>query len=93
MSAVSEIAILSRLLEAANAPLSAEAARCLLAISFTEEDRERMNELAEKARAGTISAEERDEADSYERAGHVLSLLKSKARKALKQAKKPKAGS
>jgi hypothetical protein len=86
MSGVSEIAILSRLLDASDTPLSPEGARSILALRFPEADLKRMSELAEKARAGTLTAEERDEADSYERAGHVVSVLKSKARKALKVA-------
>jgi hypothetical protein len=93
MSAVSEITILSRLLDAGKACLSPEAARSLLAIRFTEADRDRMRQLAAKARAGTLTPEERDEAESYERAGHVISLLQSKARKALKGGKPGKAGS
>jgi hypothetical protein len=42
-----------------------------------------MDELAEKARQGSLSPEERAEADSYERVGHFVSLLKSKARRSL----------
>ena len=40
-----------------------------------------MHELAEKARAGTLTVEEHVEMDNYERVGHLLSLMKSKARK------------
>ncbi|MGH9753369.1 MAG: hypothetical protein ACREA2_11355 [Blastocatellia bacterium] len=45
-----------------------------------------MHELAEKARGGVLTLEEHIEMDNYERVGHVLSLMKSKARKALKKA-------
>ena len=38
-----------------------------------------MHELAEKARACTLSLEEHIEMDNYERVGQVLSLMKSKA--------------
>jgi hypothetical protein len=84
MSAVSDIAILSRLLDAGEEPLSPEAARSILALRFTEEDRLKMDLLAAKARAGTLTAERRQEADSYERAGEMLALLKSKARRTLR---------
>jgi len=46
-----------------------------------------MHVLAEKARAGALSLEEHIEMDNYERVGHVLSLMKSKARKSLKKAR------
>jgi hypothetical protein len=46
-----------------------------------------MHELAEKARAGTLTLEEHIEMDNYERVGHVLSLMKSKARKKLRATK------
>jgi len=44
-----------------------------------------MHALANKARAGILTLEEQIELDNYERVGHVLSLMKSKARKALKK--------
>jgi hypothetical protein len=59
-------------------------ARGFLRLSFPEEDRRRMNELAEKASLGTLTAGEQEEVDSYERVGHLLPLLKSKARRSLK---------
>jgi hypothetical protein len=43
-----------------------------------------MNDLSEKAREGTLTAQEQVEIDNYERAGHVLSLLKLRARRSLK---------
>jgi hypothetical protein len=44
-----------------------------------------MTDLAKKASAGTLTLEEHIELDNYERVGHVLSLMKAKARKALKK--------
>lgn len=44
-----------------------------------------MQALAEKARDGSLTIEEHIEMDNYERVGHVLSLMKSKARKSLKK--------
>jgi hypothetical protein len=43
-----------------------------------------MRELSAKAREGTLSAAEQMEINNYERVGHVLSLMKSKARRSLK---------
>jgi hypothetical protein len=53
-----------------------------------EQDRARMEALAEKARAGTLTTEEQVELDAYERVGHFLSLLKSKARISLSQSRR-----
>ncbi|MEW6212035.1 MAG: hypothetical protein AB1631_27010 [Acidobacteriota bacterium] len=46
-----------------------------------------MRDLSEKARAGTLRSSERLEMDVYERVGHSLSLMKSKARRVLKRAR------
>ena len=79
-----ELALWNRLFEPSNATLSPGIAQYLLALRFPPSDLDRMNELAEKARAGELSLEEQIELDDYERVGHVLSLLKSKARLRLK---------
>jgi hypothetical protein len=44
-----------------------------------------MHELAEKARSGELTDEERLEADGYERVSSLLGILQSKARLSLKQ--------
>jgi hypothetical protein len=84
MPGTSEVDILRRALEADEGTLSAPAARSLLAIHFARADQDRMSVLSEKAREGTLTAEEQVEIDNYERAGHVLSLLRLKARRSLK---------
>lgn len=84
ISPPSEGDIWTRLLGPGAADIPPEAARFLLGLSFGEEDNARMHELAAKARAGTLTPAERDETASYERAGALLSLLKAKARLALK---------
>jgi uncharacterized protein YnzC (UPF0291/DUF896 family) len=81
----SEAALWGRLLDPIGTELSPEAARYLLALRFPQPDIDRMHELAEKARASTLTLEEHIELDNYERVGHVLSLMKSKARQALKK--------
>jgi hypothetical protein len=81
----SETALWGRLLDPVSTTLSPEAARYLINLRFPQSDVDRMQELAEKARAGTLTLEEHIEMDNYERVGHVLSLMKSKARQSLKQ--------
>jgi uncharacterized protein YnzC (UPF0291/DUF896 family) len=82
---VSEAALWGRLLDPVGADLSPEAARYILNLQFPQSDVDRMQALAEKAREGNLTIEEHIEMDNYERVGHVLSLMKSKARKSLKK--------
>ncbi len=79
-----EAAILSRLVDPETPSFSAEVARSILDIKFSQEDVDRMHELLDKANDGTITAAEQDESNSYERIGHLLGLLQSKARISLK---------
>ena len=67
--------------------LTPGAARALLQFQFSERDHARMDELSTKARAGTLSAEEQAELDTFERLGCVLDIVHSEARRPLK--KKP----
>ncbi|MBM4255660.1 MAG: hypothetical protein FJ147_07160 [Deltaproteobacteria bacterium] len=78
--------ILSRAIQPAEGNLPIEAARSILHFRLSPTDSDRVNDLATKARAGTLSAEERAELDEYERITGLLELLQSKARLSLKQA-------
>jgi hypothetical protein len=82
-----DLAIMDRVVAPDQPDLSPDVARGFLRLSFRDEDRRRMNELAEKAGLGTVTSEEQAELDSYERVGHLLSVLKSKARRSLHDAK------
>ncbi len=81
----SELAIFGRLIKADKGDLSRELARYVLTFGFGEEDQARMRELAERNQAGALSAEEQDELQNYVKAGHLLALLHSKARKSLQR--------
>jgi hypothetical protein len=72
--------ILARVIVPGRPELTKQTAKMLLALDFPPEDRERMNRLAAKARDGELTDDEQHEIDAYERVGHILSLLKSKAR-------------
>jgi hypothetical protein len=78
------VAIFSRVLEPDQATLSAAAARALLALGFPPADQDRMRQLSAKAQQGTLTPAEQAEINNYERVGHILSLMKSKARRSLK---------
>ena len=80
-----ESQILSRVILPEEPTVSAEAARSLLLLSFSETDRERMRRLSEKSRQGTVTSEDREWLDGYERIGSLIGLLQSKARISLKR--------
>ena len=80
----SEGAIFSRVLEPEKGTLSAAAAKTILDLDFNQVDKDRMRELSAKAREGILTDEEQAEINNYERVGHILSLMKSKARLSLK---------
>jgi hypothetical protein len=86
MTANTETAILSRLIDPDKTNLSPEAARYILSMDFRSDDRRKMQELSEKAQKGTLDADEQAELDNYVRVGHLLALMQSKARKSLKRA-------
>jgi hypothetical protein len=84
MTTNSEAAIFSRVLEPEKPMLSHDAARSILALDFTTADRERMNTLAAKARAGELTDDENEELDNYVRVGDLLAIMQSKARRSLR---------
>jgi hypothetical protein len=79
-----EAAIISRLTTLDWQSLSPGAAEALLAVGFSQADKDRMNALAAKARAGTLTLDEHAEAEAYSRIGSLLGILKSRARQSLK---------
>ncbi|MBO0701016.1 MAG: hypothetical protein J2P46_21655 [Zavarzinella sp.] len=72
--------IWDRVLRPAARTLSVAAARSILRLEFAPEDRERMRELAAKAREDLLTANDWEEIRDYERVGNLMALLKSKAR-------------
>jgi hypothetical protein len=79
-----EAAILSRVIKGSKLTLSPEAARALRELGFTDEDREKMHELAIKNQQGSLTEEEERELDSYVRIGRFLDLLSAQAAQSLK---------
>lgn len=76
-------AILARIIEPEQGDLSEAAAKAILQFRLTEADRNRVNELAASARAGTLTEEERSELDDYERVTALIEFLQSKARRSM----------
>lgn len=79
-----EAAIWARVIRG-NSELTRPVARAILKLEFTDADQERMHELAQKARDGSLTPAEEFEIDNYERVGTMLAILKSRSRKLLKQ--------
>jgi hypothetical protein len=80
----SEVAILNRLIRP-HKPWNAATARAILNLDFDKSDQVRMQELAQKARDGTLTEEEQEIINFYERVGHIIGLLHSKARRSQKK--------
>jgi len=67
-----------------DADMSPAAAAAILSFGFSEQQEARMRDLASKARSGAMTADERAEADSFERVSSLIGMLQSKARISLK---------
>jgi demethoxyubiquinone hydroxylase (CLK1/Coq7/Cat5 family) len=78
-----EVAILARMLGNGDDGLPPEIARYVLTLRPSEQDKARMHELARRNQAGELSAEEQDELFAYTKAGTLMSILQSKARRVL----------
>jgi hypothetical protein len=83
MLSTTEGAIWGRIVDPTTGDLMRGAAQALLRFDFQPGDRARMEELAEKAGAGTLTSRERKEAETFNRVAHLLALLQSKARRSL----------
>ena len=79
-----EVSILARVLGNGRERLSPQWAKQLLALGFSDRDEARMNDLAERNGKGLLSEAEKDELLGYAKAGCLLGILQSKARRALK---------
>jgi chromosome segregation and condensation protein ScpB len=82
----SEAAILDRVMRPNLGGWPRAAAEAILTVTFDPQDRERMSQLMEKAKAGDLSAEEAEEMENYRHVGRLLELMKSRARRSLRDA-------
>ncbi len=86
----SEVAILGCHLKGSGEMLSQYLALHYLEMKFSEHDQIRMRELASRNQAEALTEAERDEMFSYAKAGCLLGILQSKARKFLNEAENRK---
>lgn len=82
----SEAAILDRVIRPDTGGWPRPAAEAILGVAFPPEDRARMEGLMEKAKIGELSPAEAQEMESYRHVGRLLELMKSRARRSLRQA-------
>ena len=78
--------VLSRALESKGADVPPDGARFILDLGIREEDKQRALALLAKQQRGKITAQEREELESYVQADNILSILKAQAILALKKA-------
>ncbi len=91
MSARSELAVLERMIRPDVPNIPPDAARFFLSLDFSEADQSRIDELSAKARAGTLTDEERAALDDYIHLSDFLALIHSKSRRSLRQETSPAA--
>jgi hypothetical protein len=78
--------ILTAVIAPGSPTLEPAAAEWLAKLSFSDEQKEQMHQLAEKNNQGVISSDERSVLEGYLRVGSFLNLVKAKARNSLGQA-------
>ena len=79
----SEAAILNRVILPDRGDLSADAAASILKLQLDAYDLDRMHQLAVKHQDGELSEGEQQELERYRHVGHMLDLMRSKARRSL----------
>lgn len=80
MSIEHETAVLDRILDPVSRCLTPDAAAHLVALRADPTAQARIDELADKSTAGTLTTDERGEYETYVRAIDFVSILQAKAR-------------
>jgi hypothetical protein len=78
-----EVTILARFLGNGDGPLPKDVARYIVNLTISERDKARMHDLAVRNQADALSPEEKEEMFAFAKAGTLLGILKSKARRTL----------
>jgi hypothetical protein len=78
-----EVTILARVLGNDEGELPPELARYILTIGFSDRDKARMHDLAARNQEGQLSPPEAAELLAFGKAGDVLAILTSRARRTL----------
>jgi hypothetical protein len=86
LASTNQTEILGRSFDLHANQMSADAAQFILSIDLDQRDRQRLEQLAEKARQDILSATEEMDLEEYRRAGRLMEMMKLKARIVLKHA-------
>jgi hypothetical protein len=78
-----EVTILARFLDNGNGQIPKDVARYILDIHVSERDKARMHDLAVRNQDDALTPAEKEEMHAFGKAATLLSILKSKARRAL----------
>jgi hypothetical protein len=78
-----EVTILARVLGNEHGQLPREQARYILNLGFSDRDKARMHELAVRNQNDDLSPAEKEELLAFGKAGDLLAILKSRARRTL----------
>jgi hypothetical protein len=78
-----EVTILARVLCNENGELPEDLARYILDLGFSDRDKARMHDLAVRNQDDALSPAEKEEMHAFGKAGDVLAIFKSKARRTL----------
>jgi hypothetical protein len=78
-----EVTILARILGNENGQLPKDLARYILKLGFSERDKARMHDLAVRNQEDALTPAEKEEMHAFGKAGDLLAILKSKARRTL----------
>lgn len=85
MTETGDIAILTDIVNSGLVEFDASAAQAVLGLRFSEKQRQRMLDLADRNNRGELSGDELRDMESYQRVASFLSLWHSKARLTLKR--------
>ncbi len=78
-----EVTILARILGNENGQLPMDLARYMLKLGFSERDKARMHDLVVRNQDDALTPAEKEEMHAFGKAGDLLAILKSKARRTL----------
>jgi hypothetical protein len=78
-----EVRILARILGNENGQLPKDLARYILTLGFSDRDKSRMHDLVVRNQDDALTPAEKEEMHAFGKAGDLLAILKSKARRTL----------
>ncbi len=78
-----EVTILARVFDDERGLLRPALARSIVDVEFSARDKARMHDLAVRNQADTLTPAEKEELHAFAKAGTLLGILKSKARRTL----------